>query len=104
MRRSCTLKRIYPRYIQDKFRLSRLLDELLCALATSPLQVTLRTLSYNCRIPETIFTRLARLHRHPADAPNIEATDFHIIFSNVLFRYPTIKIFEDKDGSFFFAM
>ena len=98
------MKRIYPRHIQDKFRLSQLLDELLQTLETSPLQVKLRTLSYDCRIPEDIFTRLAQLHRQPADAPNIEAGDLHIVFSNVLFRYPTVKIFEVKDGSFFFAM
>lgn len=102
--RTGAMRRIYPRYIQDKFRLSKLLEQLLHTLETSPLQVKLRMLSYDCQIPEPIFIRMASLYRQPEDAGNVEASDFHIVFSNVLFRYPTVKIFEQPDGSFFFAM
>lgn len=98
------MKRIYPRQIQDKFYLSRLLESLLQTLEECPLQVRLRALSYDSHIPESIFVRLKNLHRHPEDAPNINAQDFHIVFSNVLFRYPTVKMYEQDDGSVFFVL
>lgn len=98
------MKRIHPREIQDKFYLSRLLELLLQTLEESPLQVRLRALSYDSRIPESIFLQLVNLHRHPENAPNVNPQDFHIIFSNVLFRYPTVKMYEQDDGSVFFAM
>ncbi len=98
------MKRIYPRLIKDKFYLSRLLEQLLITLETCPLQVQLRALSYDSHIPEAIFIRLAHLHQYPEDAANIHAQDFHIVFSNILFRYPTVKIFEQADGSLFFAV
>lgn len=98
------MKRIYPSRIQDKFYLSRLLDLLLNTLQSSPLQVELKALSYDSQIPEAIFYRLQDLHRQPEDGPNITAADFHILFANILFRYPTVRIYEQKDGSIFFEM
>ncbi len=98
------MKRIYPARIQDKFYLSRLLELLLHTLANSPLQVQLKALSYDAQIPECIFQRLQNLHRTPDDAPNITAEDYHIVFANILFRYPTIRMFEQPDGSVFFKM
>ena len=98
------MKRIYPSRIQDKFYLSRLLDLLLYTLETSPLHVELRALSYDTQIPESIFHRLQGLHRQPEDAPNITAQDYHILFANILFRYPTVRLYEQHDGSIFFEM
>lgn len=98
------MRRIYPRSIKDKFYLSRLLELLLQTLESCPLQVSLRALSYDSHIPESILTRLAQLHCHPEDAMNINTEDFYVVFSNVLFRYPTVKIFEQPDGSIFFAV
>lgn len=97
-------KRIYPGRIQDKFYLSRLLDLLLHTLAESPLQVRLKALSYDTQIPESIFLRLKDLHRQPEDAPNITAQDYHILFANILFRYPTVRLYEEPDGNIFFEM
>lgn len=98
------IKRIYPARIQDKLYLSHLLENLLQALETSPLQVRLKALSYDSQIPEPIFMRLRTLYQHPEDAPNITAEDFHIVFSNVLFRYPTVRLYEQADGAIFFEM
>ena len=98
------MKRIYPRQIQDKFYLSRLLEKYLITLEESPMQVKLRALAYDSRIPESIFRRLMNLHRDPSDAPNINAEDFHILFSNIMFRYPTVKMWLQDDGEIFFEM
>lgn len=98
------MKRLYPRRIHDKFYLSRLLERYLDVLANSPLQVSLRALAYNSQIPESIFRRLANLHRNPADAANIEVHDYHVVFSNVLFRYPTVKMWLLDDGEVFFEL
>lgn len=98
------MKRIYPRQIQDIFYLSRLLEKYLTTLEESPMQVKLRALAYNSQIPESIFQRLMNLHRDPSDAPNINAEDYHILFSNIMFRYPTVKMWLQDDGEVFFEM
>lgn len=93
--------RVYPARIQDKFLLSRLLEQYLNLLETSPLQVRMRALAYDARIPECIFKRMINLQYDPADAANIEADDYHILFANIMFRYPTIKIWRGDQGIFF---
>jgi len=98
------MRRIYPARIHDKFYLSWLLDQLLQTLETCPLQVRLKALSYDSQIPECIFRRLQTLHLNPDDAPNINAEDYHILFANILFRYPTVRLYELPDGSVFFKM
>jgi len=98
------MKRLYPRQIKDKFYLSRLLEKYLTTLEESPMQVRLRVLAYNSKIPESIFRRLMNLHNNPEDAPNINAEDYHILFSNILFRYPTVKMWLQDDGEVFFEM
>ena len=98
------MKRIYPRQIKDKFYLSRLLEQYLTTLKESPMQVQLRLLAYNSKIPESIFSRLMNLHNNPEDAPNINAEDYHILFSNIMFRYPTVKMWLQDDGEVFFEM
>ncbi|MEQ1747335.1 MAG: hypothetical protein ABMA02_18030 [Saprospiraceae bacterium] len=98
------MKRIYPARIRDKMYLSRLLDQLLLVLYESPLQVHVRALSYDSQIPECIFLRLQNLHRNPEDAVNINAEDYHILFANILFRFPTIRVYELPDQTVFFKM
>lgn len=98
------MKRLYPRHIQDKLYLSRLLEKYLATLEASPMHVTLRALAYNSKIPESIFRRLMHLHHDPDDAPNINAEDYHILFSNIMFRYPTVKMWLQDDGEVFFEM
>jgi hypothetical protein len=98
------MKRLYPRHIRDPFFLSGLLELYLRHLEESELQVPLKTLAFNSDIPESIFIRLMQLHKNPADAPNIRVEDFHILFSNIMFHYPTIKIWQQDDGGIFFEM
>ena len=98
------MRRLYPRRIQDKIFLSRLLERYLQELQDSPMQVELKTLSWESQIPEAVFQRLTGLHRQPADAANIEAEDFHILFSNIMFRYPTVKLWLQPDGEVFIEL
>jgi len=98
------MKRIYPARVQDKFYLSRLLDQLIHELEICPLQVRLRALSYDAQIPEAIIRRLQGLHLNPNDAIHITAKDYHIIFANILFRYPTVQLYAMPDGTVFFKM
>ena len=98
------MKRIIPKKIKDKVLLSILLERYLATLENSSLQVRLKALAYDSSIPESIFVRLAEMHKNMEDAPNITVEDFHILFANILFRYPTVKIWQDTDGSFFFEL
>ncbi len=98
------MKRIFPRSIYNKFQLSYILEQYLAALGESPLQVGLTALAYDTRIPMPVFQRLLNLQLEPADAPNIQVEDFHILFSNLMFRYPTVKIWEQVDGKIFIEM
>jgi hypothetical protein len=98
------MKRIYPHRIQDKLHLSRLLEAYLRALEHSPLQVRLQALSFDTQIPESIFLRLMALHHTPNDMQNIDKEDFYILFANIGFRYPTVKMWEQEDGTVFFEM
>ncbi len=98
------MRRLYPQRIQDKFYLSRLLEFYLATLKSSPLQIQLKALSWDSQIPENIFHRLMDLHRNPADTPNINAEDFHILFSNIMFRFPTVRLWLQDDGEIFIEM
>lgn len=98
------MKRIYPARIHDKFYLAQLLNQLLQTLEQCPLQVSLRALSYDTQIPENIFKRLQNLPEHPEDAVNITAEDYHILFANILFRYPTVRLYEGPRRTIFFKM
>ena len=98
------MKRLRPRNFQDKLFLSRLLDLYLQALMDSPLEVRLKALAFDTRIPESVFQRLMHLHRNPEDAPNIDAEDFHILFSNIQFRFPTVRLWLDEQGEIFIEM
>ncbi|HOY05945.1 MAG TPA: hypothetical protein PLO67_11130 [Saprospiraceae bacterium] len=98
------MKRLYPQRIRDKFFLSRLLETYLMHLEASELQVSLRALAYNSNIPEAVFVRMRQLHKNPDDAASIVTNDYHILFSNIMFHYPTIKIWLQKDGTVFFEM
>ena len=98
------MRRLYPQRVQDKFYLSRLLELYLQTLQTCPLQVQLKALSWDTQIPEAIFHRLLNLHRNPSDAPNINAEDFHILFSNIMFRFPTVRLWLQDDGEIFIEM
>jgi hypothetical protein len=98
------MRRLRPRSLRDKIRLSELLDLYLRTLLESPLQVTLRRLSYDTGIPERILCRLASLYFNPADETQIRLEDYYIVFANIQFRYPTVKMYECSDGAVFFKL
>ncbi len=98
------MKRLRPHLIQDKFYLSRLLELYITTLQESPLELRIKGLAYDTGIPESIFNRLMSLYHNPADAPNIHAADFHILFTNIMFRFPTVKMWQTKEGEIFFEM
>ena len=94
------MKRIRPHRIRDKFYL----EPYITTLQNSPLELRLKGLAYDTRIPEPIFQRLIDLSRHPEDAPNIKAEDYHVLFANIMFRFPTVKLWESDDGEIVFEM
>jgi len=98
------MKRIFPRSIHNKFQLSYILEQYLGALHDSPMHVPLSSLAFETRIAEHVFQRLLNLRLDPKDAQNIQAEDFHIMFSNLQFRYPTLKIWELEGGEVFIEM
>jgi len=98
------MKRLRPSLINDKFYLSRLLELYITTLQESPLELRLKGLAYNTGIPESIFRRLMELYQKPEDAPNIQAEDFHILFRNIMFRFPTVKMWLADSGEVVFEM
>jgi hypothetical protein len=98
------MNRIYPKQLQDILALSRLLEAYLAALEQSPMQVSVSALSFDTRIPLSIFRQLRDLHKYPDGASGIHAADFHILFANIMFRYPTVRIWQQQNGSIFFEM
>lgn len=98
------MKRLYPRRIRDLFFLSYILERYLTALANSPMQVSLAALAYDTRIPEAVFHRLLQLRSNPEDAVYIQPEDFHILFSNILFRYPTVRIWQELEGGIYIEL
>ncbi len=98
------MKRLRPHQIQDKIYLSRLFELYITTLQESPLELRLKGLAYDTDIQESIFRRLMNLYRNPDDAPNINAEDFHILFANIMFRFPTVKMWLTDDGEVVFEM
>lgn len=98
------MKRIFPKTLRDKIRLSQVLEQYLIALNEPPMEISTARLAFETRIPEQVFIRLAELARNPADADNIEPEDFHILFSNICFRYPTVRIWQQPDGGIYIEM
>lgn len=93
-------RRLNPHQITDKTRLARLLDEYLNMLENSPMHVHIKSLAWELQLPETLLTRL----RNPNDTPEITAEDYHILFSNIMFRFPTVKMWQAANGEIFFEM
>lgn len=95
------MKRIFPASLRDSDLLSRLLHDYLILLKDSPLQVSLKTISYESKIPEAVLERLANWHKEGQGNVPVETRDFHIVFANLLFRYPTVKIWGHRNGYLF---
>jgi len=97
------MKRIYPHHIKDKGLLSNLLSQYLEALKVSPMQIKLKDLSVDTMIPESVFLRLSNSATGTVD-DEVTPTDYHILFANLLFRYPTVKIWEQENHQWYFEM
>ena len=92
---------MYPRAFQDKILLSKALEMYLSALESAPLHARVEELAFDTRIPAEIFRRLAQVHRHPEDQVHVQACDFHVLFSNLMFRYPTLRLWLLRNGEIF---
>lgn len=96
------MKRIYPHRLHDCARLSALLGCYLDVLADSPLHVNLTRISVDTDIPVAVLQRLRDCRQQvPSQDSEVTATDFHILFANLLFRYPTVKIWEENQDFIF---
>jgi hypothetical protein len=98
------MKRLRPRAIRDVFYLSRLLELYITTLQESPLELRLKGLAYDTRIPESVFQRLMGLYRNPADASNIRPEDYYIVFANIMYRFPTVKMWLTDEDEVVFEM
>lgn len=98
------MTRLYPKTIQNKAFLSRLLEYYVVTLEQSLFQVTLRNLSWDTGIPETVLLRLLNYYRTPTDRDVVNPEDFHIAFANIMVHYPTVRIWRDVDGQVFVSV
>ena len=93
--------RVYPARCRDIRQLSSLLDMVLRCLESEPLRLSRRALSYDTGIPESVWARLCAAHHYPDAAKDICPDDYNIAFANLLFRYPTLKLWMEEDGDVF---
>jgi len=90
--------RVYPARCRDIRQLSSLLDTVLRRLEDEPLRLSRRALGYNTGIPEIVWTKLCAVHQCPETATGVSREDFQVAFANLLFRYPTLKLWMEDDG------
>lgn len=90
--------RIYPARCRDIRHLSSLLDTVLRQLEGEPVRLSRRALGYNTGIPEVVWARLCAVHQYPEMATGVSREDFQIAFANLLFRYPTLKLWIEDNG------
>ena len=98
------MKRILLRQISDIYILSVLLDELLTAMAASPMNIHISRIVFEIKIPARVLKTLSSLHLEPENTGDICAGDFKTLIANILCRYPTIHIWQMNDGTWFFEM
>lgn len=95
------MKRLYPGSIRDEKLLSRMLRGYLVLLEQSPLRVDIQAVAWESRIPEAALNWLAAYHLRNEEGHPALYKEFRIVFANLLFRYPTIKIWEHRGEVFF---
>lgn len=98
------MKRVYPHRISDTYLLSLLLSQYLHTLMHSPFEVTLTNLSWDTRIPVSIWKRLLDYHRAPQRDSELNAEDFHIAFAHLFAHYPTVRIWTDINHQFYISI
>jgi hypothetical protein len=81
-----------------------LLEFYINGLEAAALVQSRRALSFDSRIPESVLLRLMQLYQAPEDAALIDAHDYHIVFANLMFRYPTVRIWESKHGEWWLEL
>lgn len=97
--------RFYPSQCRDVATLSLLLDQYLALIAGPPFLCSLQTLSYNAGIEAATLNNMAQAHHDLALHPTLTPQDFHLIFSHLMFRYPTVKIYQQPNSmEIFFEM
>jgi hypothetical protein len=74
--------------------LSALLDQILTTLADSDLKITIKHLCYDLELSERSLEVLRNLKNTPELASEFMAAQFHAVLTSVLFRYPTLKIWQ----------
>jgi hypothetical protein len=95
------MRRINFHHIKDISALSTLLDQILVLLANSELRITLKSLAYDTEISERTFEILRNLNETPELMQEFSPLDIHVVLSSVLFRFPTLKIWEEENKTFF---
>ena len=98
------MHRLQPHRMQDPVKLSRLLEAYLNTLQQSPLHVPLRALSYDTGIPEHVLEALASLHLNEPPDTDIPTHLFYALFNQMQLHFPTIQIFENDAGEWFFVV
>lgn len=97
------MKRVYPRHISDSNELGRLLAAYLKTLFPA-YGLDMRTLCYNARIPIHVLERLTLGSDDAGEADCISPEDYHTVFAHIMFRYPTLKIWDLGSGERFFSV
>ena len=95
------MRRFFPQQIHDKIFLSRLLEYYLVFLQESPLELRLKGLAYDTGIPIGVFERLMDVYKNPGSDVEVTIEDFHIIFRNIMFRYPSVRLWISGESEVF---
>lgn len=95
------MKRILLRQISDICILSALLNEILSTMAASPMNIHISRIAFEIKMPAPVLKTLSSLHLEPGSTGDICAGDFYTSIANILCRYPTIRIWQMNDGTWF---
>jgi hypothetical protein len=88
------MRRLNIYHLKDILLLSVLLNQVMTTLADSDLKVTLKHLAYDTEISERSLELLRNLKNTPELASEFKAGEFHVVLISILFRYPTLKIWQ----------
>jgi hypothetical protein len=97
-------QRVNIRDITDTKALSRLLERYLNILYEAPFYTSLKTLAHDTHIKESIFQQLIQIQDFEHAGSEVTPEDFHIVFSNISYLHPTLKMWKNSDGTIFFEM
>jgi len=101
---SSSPQRVKIRDITDIRALSSLLERYLNMLHDAPYHLSLKSLAHDTHIKESIFQQLIQIQHLKDLDTEVTPEDFHIVFSNICYLHPTIKMWQRSDGTIFFEM